>query len=269
MTRPTHLAGILCLSLVLGCAGWRGVAHAPDDHQIVLDQLVVISNFPLPSKHRLLEDLRAERSLVSETLALPVSDEPIHVQLFETADELHLYAKSQFPGVADRRAFFVETDTQLKVYAYWGDRVAEDLRHEVAHGYLHAVVRNLPLWLDEGLAEYFEVPRGHHGFNAPHAELLRNSQSRGWKPDLRRLEALHDATEMTQLDYAESWAWLHWLLETATEHKTFLQQFVSRLRQQGEIEPLSLALRQMHLDYEQQLSQHVMNLGRREVRREE
>ena len=57
-------------------------------------------------------------------------------------------------GVSHRRAFFVETDTQLSVYAQWGDRVAEDLRHEVTHGYLHAVVPNVPLWIDEGLAEF-------------------------------------------------------------------------------------------------------------------
>jgi hypothetical protein len=261
MTRSTHIVGLFCLSLALGCAGWRGMVRETDDNQIVLDQLVVSSNFPLPSKHRLLEDLRAERLLVSETLALPVSDEPIHVHLFAKADELRAHAKAHYPGVSDRRAFFVETDTQLIVYAYWGDRVAEDLRHEVALGYLHAVVRNQPLWLDEGLEEYYEVPRGRHGFNQPHAELLLNGQAQGWKPDLRRLETLKDASEMKQLDYAESWAWVHWLLETTPDHKAFLQRYLSDLRQQGESEPLSLALRQVHLDYEKQLSQHVMGLG--------
>ena len=64
-----------------------------------------------------------------------------------------------FPGTPSRRAFFVESPTHLSVYAQWGDRVQEDLRHEVVHGYLHAVLRDIPLCLDEGIAEYFEVPR--------------------------------------------------------------------------------------------------------------
>lgn len=262
MTRATKFIGLFLLLLALGCAGWRGAVRLPDENQVVLDQLVVSSNFPLPSRHRLLEDLRAERTLVSTKLGLPLSDEPIQVFLFGTADEFRSHARAHYPDFSERRAFFVETDTQLMVYAYWGDRVAEDLRHEVAHGYLHAVVRNLPLWLDEGLAEYFEVPRGDHGFNAPHAELLCNSQTLGWKPDLRRLESLEDASAMSQRDYAESWAWMHWLLETTPERHAFLREYLDRLRNQGEAEPLSIALRKLHLDFEKQLSDHVSSLAR-------
>ena len=61
----------------------------------------------------------------------------------------------------------METDTRLTVYAYWGDRVAEDLRHEVTHGYLHTMVPHVPLWLDEGLAQLADTSgrpvtsRGH------------------------------------------------------------------------------------------------------------
>ena len=126
----------------------------------------------------------------------------------------------------------VESDTRLMVYAFWGDHVAEDLRHEVAHGYLHAVVRNLPLWLDEGLAEYFEVPRGSRGLNKPHVEELRSSLDRGWQPDLRRLESLQSVDQMTQLDYAEAWAWVHYLLETSPEHAEFLRSYLRRRRLQ-------------------------------------
>lgn len=263
MARFTQFLLLFYLLVAMGCAGWRGLARAPSDTQLVLDQLVVSSSFPLPSKHRLLEELRAERSLVGETLGLPSSDEPIYVHLFQTAEEFREHARAYFPGVSDRRAFFVETDTKLMVYAYWGDRVAEDLRHEVAHGYMHAVVPSLPLWLDEGLAEYFEVPRGYRGFNAPHAELLLNSQSLGWKPDLRRLETLKDAREMKQLDYAESWAWMHWLLETTPQRRAFVQQYLRRLREQGSVEPFSLALRQLQLDYDKQLFDYVQTFRNR------
>lgn len=263
MTSRWQKIFVFGLLAVAGCATWRGAASIPRDNSIALDQLKIYCNFPLPQQHRLLEDLRAERTLVSTKLGLPVSDEPIHVYLFATADEFKSHAKTYFPDIANRRAFFAETDTRLMVYAYWGDRVAEDLRHEVAHGYLHAVVRDLPLWLDEGLAEYFEVPRGYHGFNAPHVELLLNGALLGWKPDLRRLESLTEPGKMTQLDYAESWAWMYWLLETTPERQAFLRGYLNRFQQDSTIEPLSVALRTLHYDFEKQLSDHLASLAKR------
>lgn len=250
------------LFAIAGCASWRHAAKVPAGNSLVLDQLVLYSDFHLPRQHRLLEELRAERALVSTKLGLPVSDEPIHVYLFATAEEFKSHARAHFPDIADRRAFFAESDTRLMVYAYWGDRVAEDLRHEVAHGYLHAVIRNLPLWLDEGLAEYFEVPRGDHGFNPPHAEALIHALSLGWRPDLRRLEQLNSAAKMTQMDYAESWAWVHWMLETTPERQAFLRDYLKRMRELGEVEPLSVALRQLHLDFEKQLADYLLVLGK-------
>ncbi len=152
---------------------------------MVLDQLVIFSDSPLPQHHRLLEELRTQRTQLSTKLGLPISDEPIHVYLFPSAEKLAAYTRLHFPALVGRRAYFVEGDTRLNVYAYWGDRVAEDLRHEVAHGYLHAVVPNLPLWLDEGLAEYYEVPRGQDGVNRAHVELLAGELSEAWRPTWR------------------------------------------------------------------------------------
>ena len=51
------------------------------------------------------------------------------------------------------------------VYTYWGNRIQQDLRHELTHAILHSVLKDVPLWLDEGLAEYFEVPHGWKGVN--------------------------------------------------------------------------------------------------------
>ena len=48
----------------------------------------------------------------------------------------------------------------------------------MAHGYLHSAFPSIPLWLDEGLAEYFETPRGDAGLNGRHvalSELLRHA----------------------------------------------------------------------------------------------
>ena len=237
MTAAGWAALALAVAALAGCARWKTGPALPSRHHLTLDQLLVFSDTALPKHHRLLEELRTQRSLVSTRLALPQTEEPIHVYLFPTSDRLESYLNVHYPGLPKRRAFFVETDTRLNVYAYWGDRVAEDLRHEVAHGYLHAVVPNLPLWLDEGLAEYFEVARGQSGLNRPHLEQLTSDP--GWKPDLARLEQLRDSGEMTQIEYAESWAWVHFMLESSPLRLQVLQAYLKSLARPHGQRPLS------------------------------
>jgi hypothetical protein len=116
---------------------------------------------------------------------------------------------------------------RFEVYAQWSQRAGEDLRHETTHAYLHTSLADLPLWLDEGLAEYFETPAAAEGWNAPHAELLLRAMHAGrWRPDLQRLEALPSSAEMTQLDYAEAWSWAYLLLRTDPQRRDLLVQWL-------------------------------------------
>jgi Protein of unknown function (DUF1570) len=240
-----------------GCAGWRSAPRLPVRNSMVLDQLVIFSDSPLPRNHRLLQELRTLRTVVSTQLGLPLSDEPIHVYLFRKADQFEAYMRARHPELPARRAFFVETDTRLSVYAYWGDRVAEDLRHEVVHGYLHAAVPHLPLWLDEGLAEYFEVPRGLSGLNRPHVDQLADRSDGQWRANLKRLEQLQSTTDMTQVEYAESWAWVHYLLESSPRNKQLLRDYLQQLIKATPHAPLSDQLERADPRYGQRLAEHL------------
>ena len=260
MTVRRHFGFAALLLLASGCNAWHASPALPSRRSMVLDQLVVLSDAPLPQHHRLLEELKSQRTVLCSKLALPTSDEPIHVYLFSTADKLDSFMRVHYPNVPQRRAFFVETDTRLNVYAYWGDRVAEDLRHEVAHGYLHAVVPNLPLWLDEGLAEYFEVPRGQQGLNQPHLVTLASAVAQNWRPDLERLERLRTNGEMTQADYAESWAWVYFLAQSSPQHLHLLQEYLQALGKSPTPEPLSVRLRREDAQYQQSLADYLAAL---------
>jgi hypothetical protein len=245
-----------------GCSGLsQNLPALPARYAVVSEQLQVHSDFPLPQHHRLLDELRLLRGTVQTTLDLPSSDEPVHVYLFEDDDRFQAFLKQHYPEFPARRAFFVKTDTVLAVYAHWGDRVAEDLRHEVAHGYLHAALPDIPLWLDEGLAEYFEVPRGEAGLNRPHVDLLvAQAKAAAWQPDLRRLERLTSAADMTQTDYAESWAWVHMMLEGGGPPRELLLRYLKSLRQPGPVEPLSAQLARLGRPPEQMVSEHLARL---------
>lgn len=265
---PLTLLGIVAL---VGCAGtWKTTrAETPSDHQIVCGQLVVHSDFPLPAKHRMLEDLTAGREDVSRRLGLPPDGEPIHIYLFKDAERFEQYMRMYYPQFPMRRAFFVQTDTRLEVYAHWGDHLAEDLRHEVTHGYLHSLVPDLPLWLDEGLAEYFEVSRGHRGLNRAHLDnLVARLEAASWRPSVKRLEQLDRPFDMTLDDYAESWAWVHFLLESHPRHRQMLGAYLAELRQFGSASPMAVRLAEAVDRPEDALVEHVRRLavGARETR---
>jgi len=264
LRRRSALAWVV-VGTVLGCSS-LSTRHAdlPARNALTYDQLVIHSNLELPSSHRLLEDLRQLRGDVLSTVDLPPSDEPIHVYLFETEQRFDEFMRHAYPKFPSRRAFFVESDTRLALYAFWGDRVAEDLRHETTHGYLHSVVPGIPLWLDEGLAEYFEVPRGTRGLNQPHVDqLLTMLMTQGWRPDLTRLESLRTVDAMRQEDYAEAWAWMHWMLESDPELRTLLQHYIQSLRVQSVYVPLAAVVKSRRPEAEHELCEHLYRLGRR------
>ena len=261
---PLHrLVVFACLAAPLcwaGCAKtWTSRRpNLPDRYTIVRDQLVIHCDFEVPARHRLLDELTARREDLRRELAYASSEEPIHVYLFEDADRFREFVRKEHPGFPNRRAFFVKTDTRLEVYAHWGGYVGEDLRHEVTHAYLHSVLPNIPLWLDEGLAEYFEVPRGRHGLNRDHlARILAKEDQESALgaslpisprealyrvPNLARLESLHSDRFLPRDDYAECWAWVHFLLESSPEAKLLLREYLYRLHVDGSTVPLSSRL---------------------------
>lgn len=259
-------AWILPLATVwLGCAlspkAPEPVVPASGSTSFVREQLIFHSDFNLPRQHRLLDEVTALRGDIASHLGLPASDEPIHVYLFESAQSYGSFANKYFPRSAPRRAFFLETDTRLNVYAQWGDNVAEDLRHETTHGYLHAAVRGIPLWLDEGIAEYFEVPRSQQGRNKPHIDLLASRLDSGeWSADLAQLEQFQTASDMTQQDYAEAWLWVHWLLDSTPPRRTLLTSWLAELRRDGVCEPLSIRVRQLDSVPHRSVVEHLQEL---------
>jgi hypothetical protein len=241
---------------------WPRPTGLPKRTELVAGQLVIHADFPLAGQHRLVRELETLRTDVSQRLGLPISDEPIHLYLFESPARYEEFVAGQFPSFPARRAFFVETDTSLAVFAPWQDRIAEDLRHETTHGYVHAVVPTVPLWLDEGIAEYFEIPRADQGLHTVHVAHLMGRLIEGtWQPDLGRLEALASAGELSQDHYAEAWCWVHWLLDTTPERRALLQDYLAEVRRDPAAPPLSVRLRMVSGDPAGSVRAHVEALA--------
>lgn len=259
IARPRIVGYCALAALQLGCSLWVP-AREPTAATESRGQLVIHCDVPLPAKDRLIDEIDQQGPELSELLGLPTTKTPIHIHLFQDFATYEQFVAKRYPHFPQRRAFFVETDDRLAVYAHWGDSVADDLRHEAAHGYLHAAVSDLPLWLDEGLAEFFEVGRGRDGFHEAHLALLAKELDDGWRPDVTRLEELRSAAAMSQRDYAESWAWAHFLLRTTPARRELLQTYLADLRHGKRPGPLSTRLAAKHVEPERTLVEYLQSL---------
>jgi hypothetical protein len=246
-TGPRLLAialGTLLSCFSGGCVSPRGqsVVGRPVKHTARSERVIIHSDLPIGEDDPLLRELAELRLEVLSTLALPDSKRPVVVYLFRDEDRYTNYMQQHFPRLPSRRAFFIGSTTELAVYAFHGKHLATDLRHEYTHGVLHASLRSVPLWLDEGLAEFFEPERSKKHVNEEHLERLSAAVQGGWQPNLEHLEQLSDVSEMQALDYHEAWAWVYSYLSAEEDDRQKLVSYVHSLRDAQPAKKLSQVL---------------------------
>jgi hypothetical protein len=263
-------------------------AGLPGKYTHRLAPYVFHADFEIPSQSPVLRELAGLRDQVERELRLTTSNAIIQVYLFQDSRRYDDFMKKTYPDLPARRAFFVAQPRalgreDLNVYTYWGERVAQDLRHELTHALLHSVLKDVPLWLDEGLAEFFEVPRGQESSPKPLASLLnkflgKESERNDFvnyqhleklvrdpnrsKPDLSRLEKLDQVRQMTLIDYREAWAWVYLMLRSTPEAKKVLVDYLQELRTNPQPGPLRPRLARVFFSPEDQLERRLAELDR-------
>ena len=116
------------------------------------------ADFPLQDIEPLLNELSQLQIDLVHALGISPAKEIIQVYLFHDRQTYDRYMKEHFPNVPFRRAVYIKDGGPGRVFAYRSQQFDVDLRHECTHALLHASLKNIPLWLDEGLAGYFELP---------------------------------------------------------------------------------------------------------------
>jgi hypothetical protein len=208
----------------------------PSKYSFRIAPYVFLSDFEIPRDGPLFRELASLRDQVYQELRLTPSQAVVMVYLFESKPLYDRFMKENYPQLPSRRAFFLAEERHrgapedLLVYTYWGDRIRQDLRHELTHALLHSVIKDVPLWLDEGLAEYFELPPENQGINALHVQHLQSVLSGSDGPDLARLERLTKVEQMNRPEYREAWAWTHLMLRSRPEAKAVLLSYLQQLR---------------------------------------
>jgi hypothetical protein len=208
--------------------GDRGQALVPTRYHVRTGPFLIYSDSPIPADSPPVQCLQSLQNDLSVKLAYhPRPDEdPVEIYVLADRNAFTHFLKFYYPELPPRRAFFLAQESRRVIYTYQSNRLEEDLRHEATHALVRGCYGDLPLWLDEGLAEYFEAPID--AIDAQHEHLARIPEDlkEGWVPDLSHLESLTSIHQMSPRDYREAWAWVHLMLSNELPGESPLLDFL-------------------------------------------
>lgn len=223
------------------------------------DGFLCHADFHLDDYWEQLAEVSGAQNDLVKLLGVPRPEEPFHVCLFARRESMRQHVARYFPQAPDRRALFVQQDGVGMVFAHWSNQLAVDLRHECTHAALHASHPFIPLWLDEGIAEYFEVDPGQRMSGSPYLKEVRWKARFAMGPNVARLEQLDSPNRMDSDDYRDSWACVHFMLHGPPAAREELKQYLSDLRDQRPTAPLGERLEQRFPHLSRQIASHFRN----------
>jgi hypothetical protein len=241
-----------------------GSVTLPGKHATRRGCYVFYHDFDLDPNDSMFASLEDLPDQVYGELRLPPANTVIQIFLFDTQERYERYMftpkSGRYRHLPSRRAYFITEPRlgggteELKVFTWMGDHLKTDLRHELTHALLNAVLKSVPLWLDEGLACFFELPPIQDGVNPQHLDHLQRGS---FHPDLARLEKLEQVKQMEKPEYREAWAWVHFMLRGSPIARRVLLDYLQTLRTNNSPGLLGPRLTAAIPDLEQALAAHL------------
>lgn len=255
-------------TLLAVLAGPRRAAATDWIVQRQIGPIEVRSETPLNGRlANALGELPLLRSDLRRTLGVVYSDKPIELNVFASPQSYADHLAVRIPGVSGKAALFQTGVDRDRLYAVDTRNIAIDLRHECTHAFLHSRTKYVPLWLDEGIAEYFEVPASQRATGNPHLKeirprrmaIVRRVMASSTLPNanLERLEALRTLDDMQSAEYAEAWAWVHFMIHGPEPVRQVLRQTIADLSAGDVAPPLRPQLQAVVGDPEAALRRHL------------
>ena len=198
-------------------------AIAQWEDELSYGPFVIRGDFDLGPHEPLFQQLAGLQQNLTDHLGVPPAEEPIEVLVFKDAASYKRFLAANYPNLPYRRALFIKSGGVGRVMVHRCAEFEIDLRHESTHALLHASLPVVPLWLDEGLAKFYEVPPGARAFGSPFLKSVRWAAMFGLTPNLGKLERLSDFAAMGASEYRDAWAWVHFLqYESETAHQVLV-----------------------------------------------
>jgi len=218
---------------------------------------ILHADFSLEGQRGLVNQMARLQQDLTSTLGVQPTQEPVHLFLFQRRSTYQNYMKEYFAGLPYRRALFIKERGPGMVFAYQHSEFETDVRHESTHALLHGALPMVPLWLDEGLAEYFEVVPDERAYENEHLGKLKWYARLGKVPNIERLERINTLSGMGQAEYRDSWAWVHFMIHGPQAAREELRNYLADIQSHSPPDILSKRLRRRIPDLDQQLSMHL------------
>jgi hypothetical protein len=251
---------VAVLAIAAGAAAAQAANRWPDER--AAGPFICHADFSLQPYETLLGELMRLQDDLQRELGVPRTQEPVHIYLFGKSTTYKRYLTHYFPQAPTRKALFIKERGPGMVFAYGSDELAIDIRHEGTHALLHGAMPMVPLWLDEGLAEYFEVAPQERPFGNPHLASVQRGLWLKGAPRLEQLEQLERLEEMGQGQYRDAWAWVHFMLHGPPEAREELTGYLRSIAAYSPPGALSDRLRRRMPDLEQRFVAHFQGWRR-------
>ena len=244
MKQSVRCVAAVVLAALISTAAVRALPRKDDWIELRTANFTLFTNAGESNTRRIAADLERLRDVLAQlapgvALNSPV---PTYLFVFKNAGAFEPYQRTYAGKPLAAGGYFLSTELANYV-AINGDRRGDE-RSIIYHEYLHYVLRNqyasLPLWLNEGIAEYystFEVAGGEAKIGLPiveHVAWLRKNPLIPLTSLFAVDESSRDYNEGSRRGafYAESWALVHYLMSGSPERRGQAAEYL-RLAQAG------------------------------------
>jgi hypothetical protein len=237
----------------------RGQAASQWADEQELGPYLIRSEFPLRDVPDLVQDLGDLQADLEQALHVQCQPRAIEIHFFNSKRSYDQYLRVRVPEGVNRQALFVPGTDADRVYAYRHRDLETDVRHETTHALLHSALPYVPIWIDEGLAEYFEVPAGLRAKGHSHRKELQNAiRFLRWKPNIQQLESKRKLMDMDGKDYRDSWGIVHFLLHGPADARKSLDLYFEEIQSGAAPTPLSEHLKRRIPNLDQTIIDHLL-----------
>ena len=206
---PRAAMSVLLL-LIAGCASGGLATRTPGRHVLLLSSLAA------EDAESLCREADAVADDMAALLCLPPPERPLQIHLFPNSRAARRHLERHCPERARARAVAFTQGGSIHVVLS-GPLRREDalryMRHEIAHSVIMSHFIEVPPWMHEGLALYFESGPPH---GTPRADGVLRELRKPLRTDaaglLRRTVSVPCGARPRRDEYAASWALVHFLL---------------------------------------------------------
>jgi len=212
-------------------------------NRIQTAHFTLFSDAPERRARSIAEDMEHFRAVLSIFHSNLVIDppRPTFVFIFKSDADFLPYKvrkNGQPVSVAGQFAAFDDAN-YVAIESVWGQDASHIIYHEFLHQFVTANLPNVPVWFNEGIAEYYSTFEGDEKsvkVGRPVPDHVAFLGSHPMMPLKHLFEVDHDSPEYNEADrmsifYAESWAVVHYLLNGNAELRPKVGPFLDSLNE--------------------------------------